>query len=131
MVMATGAEPNLDLAAGTGLVTDHAVAVDARMRTPASGVFAVGDIASATNASAGRRLRVEHWGDAERMGAIAGAVAAGSDDHWAEVPGFWSVIAGRQLKYVAWGDGWDQARCDGPTTESRSGTAETACFAGC
>jgi hypothetical protein len=42
------------------------------------------------------------------MGAIAGAVAAGGDDHWAEVPGFWSSIAGRQLKHVAWGDAWDQ-----------------------
>jgi 3-phenylpropionate/trans-cinnamate dioxygenase ferredoxin reductase subunit len=109
VVMATGASPNIELAESAGLVAEGAVPVDASMRTPAPDVFAVGDIARAFNASAGRSLRVEHWGDAERMGAVAGAVTAGAEDAWAQVPGFWSSIAGRQLKYVAWGDGWDRA----------------------
>lgn len=108
IVMATGASPNLELADTAGLVVERGVPVDASMRTLAPGVFAVGDIAKAFNSSAGRALRVEHWGDAERMGAIAGAVTAGVDDTWTDVPGFWSSIAGRQLKYVSWADGWDQ-----------------------
>ncbi len=108
VVLATGAEPNLELAETAGLVADGAVSVDGSMHTGADGVFAVGDIARAVNVSAGRALRVEHWGDAERMGRIAGAVAAGVEDRWAQAPGFWSNIGGRQLKYVAWGDGWDQ-----------------------
>jgi hypothetical protein len=29
---------------------------------------------------------------------------------WDEVPGFWSTIGSRTLKYAAWGDGFDQAR---------------------
>lgn len=109
VMMATGASPNIELAESVGLVSGGAVPVDAAMRTVAPDVFAVGDIARAFNTSAGRALRVEHWGDAERMGTIAGTVAAGAEDAWAQVPGFWSSIAGRQLKYVAWGDGWDQA----------------------
>jgi hypothetical protein len=28
------------------------------------------------------------------------------------VPGFWSTIGSRTLKYAAWGDGYDQARMD-------------------
>jgi NADPH-dependent 2,4-dienoyl-CoA reductase/sulfur reductase-like enzyme len=108
-IVASGATPNVEVAASAGLVSDGAVPVDASMRTAAPGVFAVGDVARAFNEAAGRALRVEHWGDAERMGQIAGTVAAGSTDLWRQVPGFWSSLAGRQLKYVAWGDGWDRA----------------------
>lgn len=110
VVAATGASPNVALAATAGLVDDGAVPVDASMRTAVPQVFAVGDIAAAFNPAAGRRLRVEHWGEAERMGAIAGTVLAGGDDAWEQVPGFWSSIGGRQLKYAAWGDGWDRSR---------------------
>lgn len=108
VVLATGAKPNTALLDPIGLADTSGVPVDASMRTPAADVFAVGDIAHAENVTAGRRLRVEHWGDAERMGEIAAHVIAGHDDRWAEVPGFWSAICGHELKYVAWGDGWDQ-----------------------
>lgn len=109
VIMATGARPNLDLAKAGGLETEHGVPVDASMRTTQDGVFAAGDIAHAMHPIAGRRLRVEHWGDAERMGEVAGTVAAGGHDEWRDVPGFWSVIGGRELKYVAWGDGYDES----------------------
>lgn len=109
VIVATGSEPNATLARAAGLAMGNAVPVDASMRTEAPSVYAIGDIAHAFNAAAGRALRVEHWGDAERMGSIAGAVAAGTRDEWAQAPGFWTSIAGRTLKYVAWGDGWDRA----------------------
>jgi len=109
VVMATGARPNLDVATAGGLDTEHGVPVDASMRTALDGVLAIGDIAHALHPVAGRRLRVEHWGDAERMGTVAGHVLAGQVDEWREVPGFWSVIGGRELKYVAWGDGYDDS----------------------
>ncbi|MCU1393178.1 MAG: Pyridine nucleotide-disulfide oxidoreductase [Ilumatobacteraceae bacterium] len=109
VIMATGAHPNIELAEAVGLTDDGAVPVDASMSSVAPGVFAVGDIVHAFNVAAGRPLRVEHWGDAKRMGSIAGAVAAGAHDEWAQAPGFWTSIAGRTIKYVAWGDGWDRA----------------------
>ena len=89
-----------------------AIEVDARMRTAAEDVLAVGDIAAAWHEVAGRRLRVEHWGDAVEHGRIAGATLAGRDATWSTVPGFWSTIAGNQLEYVAWGDGHDELRVD-------------------
>ena len=73
-------------------------------------MYAAGDIALAHNDAAGRQLKVEHWGDALRMGEVAGANAAGSDESWAQVPGFWSEIGARTLKYSAWGDGHDETR---------------------
>lgn len=111
IVMATGVAPRGELAAAAGLSLDAgAVPVDPGMRTARPGLLAAGDVCKAINASAGRALRVEHWGDALAQGAIAGRVAAGDDASWDEVPGFWSTIGKRTLKYAAWGDGHDQCR---------------------
>ena len=68
------------------------IAVDERMRTERPNVYAVGDVAHAHNAAAGRRLVVEHWGEALNMGAVAGSTIAGEDAVWDVAPGFWSTI---------------------------------------
>jgi NADPH-dependent 2,4-dienoyl-CoA reductase/sulfur reductase-like enzyme len=73
-------------------------------------VLAAGDVAYAFNPSAGRRLRVEHWGEALNMGEIAGKTLAGEEAAWDVAPGFWSTIGEQTLKYVGWGDGWDELR---------------------
>jgi NADPH-dependent 2,4-dienoyl-CoA reductase/sulfur reductase-like enzyme len=110
VVMGAGVRPRADVAEAAGLSLERGrVPVDASMRTAADGLFAAGDVALAENRAAGRRLVVEHWGEALRMGEIAGKVAAGADDAWHQVPGFFSKIGTRQLKYAAWGDGYDAA----------------------
>ena len=109
VVMAAGATPRLELAAAAGLDTSSGgVRVDASMRTPISGLFAAGDIALAAHPIAGRPLAVEHWGDALAQGEVAGRTAAGQHAEWSAVPGFWSTIGDRTLKYAAWGDGHDE-----------------------
>jgi 3-phenylpropionate/trans-cinnamate dioxygenase ferredoxin reductase component len=109
IVMAAGVSPRSELAAQAGLELDEgAVGVDASMRTRRDGLLAAGDVCKAHNRAAGRSLRVEHWGDALAQGEIAGATAAGEDGGWDSVPGFWSTIGARTLKYAAWGDGYDQ-----------------------
>jgi 3-phenylpropionate/trans-cinnamate dioxygenase ferredoxin reductase component len=111
VVMASGVTPRSELAVQAGLELDHgAIAVDASMRSARDGVLAAGDVCKALNVTAGRTLRVEHWGDALAQGEIAGATAAGADGGWDSVPGFWSTIGARTLKYAAWGDGYDETR---------------------
>ena len=113
MLMAVGAAPRVELARDAGLRLDGGgVATGADMRTSDPAVLAVGDVAYAHNAAAGRPLRVEHWGEALQQGAVAGAVLAGQDREWSNAPGFWSTIADHTLKYVAWGDGYDTVRLD-------------------
>jgi 3-phenylpropionate/trans-cinnamate dioxygenase ferredoxin reductase subunit len=108
VVMAVGVGPRGELAAGAGLsLHEGSIPVDAAMRTERDGLLAAGDVAFARNLAAGRRLRVEHWGDALAQGEIAGRTAAGADARWNAVPGFWSTIGTHTLKYVAWGDGYD------------------------
>jgi 3-phenylpropionate/trans-cinnamate dioxygenase ferredoxin reductase subunit len=119
VVMAVGSRPRLGIPAGVGLAGRDGVTVDATMRTAAPHVMAAGDIAIAHHATAGRELRVEHWGDAVAQGRVAGLTLAGQPARWTTPPGFWSTIAGRTLKHVAWGDGYDAAvattRGDGTT----------------
>ncbi|MET0965950.1 MAG: FAD-dependent oxidoreductase [Nakamurella sp.] len=108
ILSAAGVTANSALAEAAGLETlNGRILVDRQMATSAPGVFAAGDVVLAHNAAAGRRLKVEHWGEALKMGEIAGTNAAGGDDAWTDVPGFWSGIGDRTLKYTAWGDGFD------------------------
>ena len=108
VLFGTGVKPRLELAEGAGLELDGGVVADSSMRTSAPGVFAVGDIVSAYNESAGRHVSVEHWGDALEHGRVAGTVIAGGEAAWGMAPGFWSTIGERTLKYWAWDGGWDE-----------------------
>ena len=124
VLQAAGAAPRVELARDAGLaLRDGAVLADERMRTSADGVFVAGDLAFAVNAAAKRRLRVEHWGEALGQGAVAGAGMARAGERWETAPGFWSTIARRTLKYVAWGDGYEHVR-----VEHHGGRAFTAWY---
>jgi 3-phenylpropionate/trans-cinnamate dioxygenase ferredoxin reductase subunit len=113
VVMAGGVAPRVELAVAAGIELENgAVPADAHQRTVKVGLFAAGDVAFTENAAAGRRLRVEHWGDALGQGEVAGQNAAGQSSEWNAVPGFWSTIGDHMLKYAAWGDGFDQTRLE-------------------
>jgi NADPH-dependent 2,4-dienoyl-CoA reductase/sulfur reductase-like enzyme len=119
IVLGMGVSPRAELAQAADLpLHEGAVVVDGSMRVEQASragdaqcaVFAVGDVAYAYNAQAGRHLRVEHWGDALGQGEVAGSVLTGEATAWDSVPGFWSTIGEHTLKYAAWGDGHDDAR---------------------
>ena len=113
VVLGSGVVPRVKLAAAAGLSLGQegsAVACDASLRASAADVFAAGDIALAHHPLAGRAIRVEHWGDALAHGEVIGQVLAGRPARWEDVPGFWSTIGPRTLKYAAWGDGFDDVR---------------------
>jgi NADPH-dependent 2,4-dienoyl-CoA reductase/sulfur reductase-like enzyme len=113
VVMAAGAAPRSELAQLAGIeLKSGAIPVTASMRSAQDGLLAAGDVCYAFNVTADRSLRVEHWGDALTQGGIAGRTAAGADAAWTEVPGFWSTIGSRTLKYAAWGDGYEDSRID-------------------
>jgi 3-phenylpropionate/trans-cinnamate dioxygenase ferredoxin reductase subunit len=109
VLLGTGVTPRVDLATAAGLDVDGAVLVDSSMRSSDPAVLAVGDSAVAHHARAGRRLRVEHWGDALAHGEVAGRGLAGEDAAWTTAPGFWTTIGENTLKHSAWGDGFDEA----------------------
>jgi NAD(P)H-nitrite reductase large subunit len=110
VLLALGIAREDGLAVAAGVEVDGGVLVDESMVSSHPGLLAAGDVAFAHNATAGRRLRVEHWGEALNQGEVAGRTLAGADASWDVVPGFWSMLGKRTLKYAGWGDGWDEIR---------------------
>ncbi len=110
VLVAMGVDRNDGLAASAGVEVDDGVLVDAAMVSSDQRLLAAGDVAYAENDTAGRRLRVEHWGEALAMGAVAGTTLAGGSARWSAAPGFWSEIGGHTLKYAGWGEGFDEVR---------------------
>lgn len=111
VLAATGVAPNSEAAEAAGLEIEQSrVVVGADMATSIPNIFAAGDVALAYNTSAGRPIATEHWQDAVDQGEIAGACAAGAEAEWDAVPGFWTTIGDSDLKYHAWGDGYQSSR---------------------
>ena len=110
IVLALGVTRNDGLAAAAGLAAEDGIEVGTSMETADPRILAAGDVAFAFNRAAGRRLRVEHWGEALNMGEVAGRTLAGAEAAWDTAPGFWSTIGEQTIKYVGWGDGWDEHR---------------------
>jgi 3-phenylpropionate/trans-cinnamate dioxygenase ferredoxin reductase subunit len=110
VLLALGVERNDGLAAVAGVAVADGIPVGASMESADPRLLAAGDVAFAFNRTAGRRLRVEHWGEAMNMGEVAGKTLAGIEAGWAVAPGFWSTIGAHTLKYVGWGDGWEESR---------------------
>lgn len=109
VLAAVGVEPAAgELVEAAGLQTHEGLVVADEYLLAAPQVWVAGDAARALNVTAGRPIPVEHWGDALTMGELAGSNAAATESGpraWDSVPGFWSTIGERTLKYAAWGDG--------------------------
>lgn len=109
LLAAVGVRQVSDFLEGTGVQTHEGrIVADDHLRTNVDDIWVAGDVARGQHSVAGRNLAVEHWGDALAMGEVAGTNAAGGNVVWADPPGFWSEIGEHQLKYSAWGDGFDE-----------------------
>ena len=90
VIIAVGVTPNAQLAAEAGLEVDNGIVVDQALRTSDPDIFAAGDVANAFNTLLGRRIRVEHWGNALASGPIAARSMLGQEASYDWVPYFFS-----------------------------------------
>ena len=90
VVVGIGSVPRVELAKQAGLAVDDGVLVDERLETSMPGIFAAGDVASATHPRYGRRLRIEHWDNAKRQGRVAAANMLGQAKPYERIPYFYS-----------------------------------------
>jgi 3-phenylpropionate/trans-cinnamate dioxygenase ferredoxin reductase component len=79
VIVGIGALPRTELAAAAGLKIDNGIVVDEHLRTSDPDIFAAGDIANAYHPRLGRHIRVEHWANARRQGALAARAMLGQD----------------------------------------------------
>src|SRR6516225_3795105 len=102
IVTAIGVRPATGWLAGSGVLLENGVAVDAGLRASWPGVFAVGDCAAFESRRFGRRLRFEHWDVALHAPEVVAANVLGGAEVYDPVPYFWSEQFGRMVQYVGY-----------------------------
>ena len=72
VIAGIGIRPSTALAEAAGLKVENGIVVDEFLRTSQPEIYAAGDVANFFNPLLGKRLRVEHEDNANRMGEMAG-----------------------------------------------------------
>lgn len=103
VVVGIGAVPETTLAEAAGLAVDNGVVVDERLRTDDPRILAAGDVARAPRpALDGLALRVEHWANAGRHGALAARTILGKDAVDDRLPYFYTDQYDLGMEYVGY-----------------------------
>lgn len=84
---------------------DQSLRVDDGMRVT-EGLWAIGDIA--TFPLNGQPQRIEHWRLAQQHARIAAANMLGGEEHYLDVPYFWTWHFGRNYDYLGHAEHWDE-----------------------
>lgn len=89
---------------------DQSLEVDGGMRVT-DGLWAAGDIA--TFPLNGQPQRIEHWRLAQQQARIAAANMLGGDEHYLDVPYFWTWHFGKNYDCLGHADAWDEVEFKG------------------
>jgi 3-phenylpropionate/trans-cinnamate dioxygenase ferredoxin reductase component len=89
-VVGIGVEPNVDLAARSGLEVRNGIVVNEHARTSDPDIFAAGDVANQPFAVPGGRMRFESWKNAQDHGIAAAKAMLDQEPPKREIPWFWS-----------------------------------------
>jgi 3-phenylpropionate/trans-cinnamate dioxygenase ferredoxin reductase component len=103
VVVGIGAVPNVELARDAGLEVEDGIVTDAAFRSRGDIVYSVGDAASVFHPVLGQHLRVEHWANALKAGAAAGASIAGRPVSFDEIPYFYTDQFDLGMEYSGYG----------------------------
>ncbi|MCS7275580.1 MAG: FAD-dependent oxidoreductase [Dehalococcoidia bacterium] len=106
-LVGVGIVPATELAEAAGLAVDNGIVVNEFCQTSHPDVYAAGDVANFYSPVLGRRLRVEHWHNAQNQG-VAAARSMLRGEPYAEVPWFWSDQYDLNMQYVGFADAWDR-----------------------
>jgi 3-phenylpropionate/trans-cinnamate dioxygenase ferredoxin reductase subunit len=104
VLVGVGISPETSLAETAGLAIGNGISVDEHLRTSDPDVYAAGDVANAFHPLLGHRLRVEHWANARRQGAVAARSMLGQDAVYARLPYFFSDQYDLGMEYTGYVD---------------------------
>ncbi|OPG73763.1 pyridine nucleotide-disulfide oxidoreductase [Pseudomonas ogarae] len=110
VIIGVGVRPATEAFAGLPREQDQSLSVDASMRVT-DGLWAVGDIA--TFPLNGQPQRIEHWRLAQQQARIAAANMLGGDEHYLDVPFFWTYHFGKRYDYLGHAEHWDEVEFKG------------------
>ncbi len=89
---------------------DQSLRVDDGMRV-SDDLWAIGDIA--TFPLNGQPTRIEHWRLAQQHARIAAANMLGGEEHYLDVPFFWTYHFGKNYDYLGHAQEWDEVEFSG------------------
>jgi 3-phenylpropionate/trans-cinnamate dioxygenase ferredoxin reductase subunit len=104
VLVGVGIRPQTGLAETAGLAVGNGITVDEHLRTSDPAVYAGGDVADAFHPLFGHRLRVEHWANARRQGAVAARSMLGQDAVYARLPYFFTDQYDLGMEYTGYVD---------------------------
>ncbi|RDI32287.1 3-phenylpropionate/trans-cinnamate dioxygenase ferredoxin reductase subunit [Rhodococcus sp. AG1013] len=102
VLVAVGAQPNIEIAEAAGLSVDGGILVDGTLTTSDPDIVAVGDIAAQQHPLLAARVRVEHWANALNQPAIAAATMLGHPVEYTNLPYFFTDQYDLGMEYVGW-----------------------------
>jgi 3-phenylpropionate/trans-cinnamate dioxygenase ferredoxin reductase subunit len=101
-VVGIGIQPAVELAVQAGLQVANGICVDEALRTSDPRIFAAGDVANALHPLLGRRIRVEHWANAQDGGAAAARSMLGRPVSYDRVPYFFTDQYDLGMEYAGY-----------------------------
>jgi NADPH-dependent 2,4-dienoyl-CoA reductase/sulfur reductase-like enzyme/nitrite reductase/ring-hydroxylating ferredoxin subunit len=110
ILVGIGVSPATGPFADLPLEKDHSLRVDGGMRVT-DGLWAAGDIA--TFPLNGQLQRIEHWRLAQQQARIAAMNMLGGDEHYLDVPYFWTWHFGKNYDYLGHAQDWDEVEFKG------------------
>lgn len=116
-VIGIGVEPSFEILRGEPVETGNGILVDEFCRTTAPDTFAVGDLASSWNPRFAKRIRVEHFDNAQHQAVVAAKSMLGPTDPYNPIPSFWSDQYAYNLQYRGHAPDWDALVFRGDTQE--------------
>lgn len=117
VVVGVGTLPNTEVAEASGIAVDGGVLVDEYCRTNVPNVFAAGDITNHWHPLFGRRLRVEHFDNANKQAMAAAKNMLGKDTAFDDPHWFWSDQFGLNLQHAGFAERWDDVVVRGSTDD--------------
>ncbi|KAG8002048.1 Apoptosis-inducing factor 3 [Nibea albiflora] len=117
-----GVIPNSDFMAGCKLEVDSkkAVIIDKFMRTNIPDVFSAGDVTAFPLAIRGDlRVNIGHWQMSQAQGRVAALNMLKKPTKFESVPFFWTVLAGKSIRYAGYGEGYTEIIFKGKVEERK------------
>lgn len=113
MLLAVGAQANVELAQDAGIAAKDGILVDELGRTSAAGIYACGDSARYPSRRFGRSVRLESVQNAIEQAKAVAATIAGKPTLHDPVPWFWSDQYRTKLQIAGLSDGGDAVTVTG------------------
>jgi 3-phenylpropionate/trans-cinnamate dioxygenase ferredoxin reductase subunit len=119
VLLAIGSQANDDLGRSAGLPCRDGILVDELARTPAPGVYAIGDCTRFPSGRFGRQLRLESVQNAIDQAKTAAFAILGTPRPYDPVPWFWSDQYEIKLQMAGLSDGYDSSQVVGEPAAPR------------